>query len=353
MATNKPTVSVLTTRYYGVWDIFFLRVDKIVQDDLFAVEAQPTCYMCGNTGEMLYNGLEDYLFGAPGKWSFKKCSNSDCGHIWLDPAPTRDTISKAYQNYYTHGQPNSVQYTLLARMIRSILHPVSIRLLRMRSERKKYKYMFLGQVPAGRLLEVGCGNGKRLVRMRALGWEVMGQEVDALAAKHASNNCKINVHLGPLETLPSNIEKFDAVIMSHVIEHVHDPVALLLTCHRFLKENGLLVIMTPNAASYGHRKFGKLWRGLEPPRHLHLFTCNTLAQIVNSAGFKRQNCRTIAVGANGIGQGSHLPIRKTASGFRIFTVRDVLRGIWFQVTSTLILSKTKDSGEECVLKAYK
>lgn len=324
-----------------------------VQNDLIVVESQPACYLCGHAGESLYNGLEDYLFGAPGKWSFKKCSNMDCGHIWLDPAPTRENIHKVYQNYYTHGQPSSVQYTLAARIIRSILHPVSIRLLRMRNERNRYKYMYLDRMLAGRLLEVGCGNGKRLVRFRDLGWEVMGQEVDDLAATHVRKTHKIDVHLGSLQTLPQDIEKFDVVIMSHVIEHVHDPISLLITCHHLLKENGVLVVMTPNAASYGHRKFGKFWRGLEPPRHLHLFTCKTLVQVVNSAGFIRQTCWTVAVGANGIGQGSQLPALRTASGSRIFTVRDVLRGIWFQIAAMLILRKAKDSGEECVLMAYK
>ncbi len=324
-----------------------------MQEDLIAVEAQPTCCLCGHAGEWLYDGLDDDLFGAPGKWSFKRCLNTVCGHIWLDPAPARDDISKAYQNYYTHGQSSGVQYTWLARIVRSILHPVSIRLLRMRNERHQYKYMYLDQMPAGRLLEVGCGNGKRLARLRDLGWEVMGQEVDVLAAKHVSEKYKIDVHLGPLQTLPSNFEKFDVVIMSHVIEHVYDPVALMTACHHLLKKNGLLVLMTPNTDSYGHRKFGKLWRGLEPPRHLHLFTCKTLVQIVKSAGFKRQNCWTVAVGANGIGQGSKKPAKRTACGSRVFTVRDVLRGIWFQIAATLILKKAKDSGEECVLTAIK
>ena len=174
----------------------------MVQDDQILVESHPTCYMCGDVGETLYSGLKDYLFGAPGKWTFKKCANSNCRHIWLDPAPTPDTISSVYQNYYTHGQSSSEQYTMLARIVRLILYPVSIRLLRMRDERKKYKNMFLDKVPAGRLLEVGCGNGKRLVRLRALGWEVMGQEVDELAAKHVIEHCNIQVHLGSLETLP-------------------------------------------------------------------------------------------------------------------------------------------------------
>lgn len=67
--------------------------------------------------------------------------------------------------------------------------------------------------------------------------------------------------------------EFDVVILSHVIEHLHDPVALLKMCHLLLEKNGLLVLLTPNVASYGHRKFGAGWCGLESPRHIHLFTC--------------------------------------------------------------------------------
>jgi hypothetical protein len=59
----------------------------------------PECSLCGTRGEPLYAGLTDRLFGAPGEWNLKCCSNSGCGLIWLDPMPLEDDIGKAYENY--------------------------------------------------------------------------------------------------------------------------------------------------------------------------------------------------------------------------------------------------------------
>ena len=328
------------------------KADKnIIQPNSIGVQTQPTCYLCGEHGKTLYSNLIDYLFGAPGKWTLKQCSNANCDLIWLDPMPTLEQIGKAYQNYYTHTQSSNTRQSHPTRIIRTILNKISIVSLGLRVERRRYKCMYLDHLPAGRLLEVGCGNGKRLARMRALGWEVTGQEIDTVASEHVRQK-GINVHVGSLETMDAS-EKYDAVIMSHVIEHVHDPIALLTTCHRMLKKDGLLVLLTPNAASYGHRKFGATWRGLEPPRHLHLFTCETLIQISQKAGFKHRHCRTTPVSAFTIGQSS-LPSTETAkSEGQLMTTRDVLRGFWFQLTASSTFLTDKASGEECVLIATK
>lgn len=70
--------------------------------------------------------------------------------------------------------------------------------------------------------------------------------------------------------------------MSHVIEHVPAPVELLAECHRILKRGGVLVALTPNARSQVHEHYG---RGLEPPRHLQIFTRNSLANIAGRVGY--------------------------------------------------------------------
>ncbi|SFE72989.1 bifunctional 2-polyprenyl-6-hydroxyphenol methylase/3-demethylubiquinol 3-O-methyltransferase UbiG [Nitrosomonas sp. Nm166] len=327
--------------------------NKIAQPDQIGVEAKSVCYLCGKHGILFYRNLVDCLFGAPGKWTFRKCSDPECGLIWLDPRPTLAEIGKAYRTYYTHGQANNAQQTRPARIARTILHTMSIFLLGLRAERRRYKCMYLDQIPSGRLLEVGCGSGKRLVRLQALGWDVTGQEIDPVAAEHVRKVKGIDVHVGPLETMEV-AEKYDAVIMSHVIEHVHDPIALLATCrNHMLKENGLLVLLTPNAESYGHHKFGATWRGLEPPRHLHLFTCKTLIQISQKAGFHRQHCWTTPVGADGIGQSSSLSAETIKQGHLLITTCDVLRGFWFQIAASLVFLTDKNSGEECVLMATK
>lgn len=325
---------------------------RIVQFDQIGTETQSVCYLCGKQGVLFYRNLVDCLFGAPGEWTFRKCPDPDCALIWLDPRPTPTDVGKVYRNYYTHGQTNNTQQTRPARIIRAILHKMSIIMLGLRAERRRYKCMYLDKIPPGRLLEVGCGNGKRLARLKALGWDVTGQEIDPVAAGYVRKVRDIDVHVGLLETMEA-AEKYDVVIMSHVIEHAHDPIALLVACNRALKENGLLVLLTPNAASYGHHRFGAAWRGLEPPRHLHLFTCTTLLQISQKAGFNRQSCWTTPVGADGIGQGS-LPLEQATQGeHRLITIRDTLRGFRFQLAASLIFRKDKNSGEECVLIATK
>lgn len=324
-----------------------------VQSDQIGTETKPVCYLCGKQGELFYRNLVDYLFGSPGDWSFRKCSDPECGLIWLDPRPTLSEIGKAYQSYYTHGRSSDVQQTRSAGIVRAILHTISISILGLRVERRRYKCMYLDKMPPGRLLEVGCGNGKRLARLQTLGWEVTGQEIDPIASEYVRKARGIDVHTGPLETMEIAV-KYDVVIMSHVIEHVHDPVALLTACNRVLEKNGLLVLLTPNAASYGHRKFGATWRGLEPPRHLHLFTSKTLVQISQQAGFSHQRCWTTPVGADGIGQNSLLSEKVTTKdGQRLVTIRDILRGFLFQIAASWVFRTDKNSGEECVLMVTK
>ena len=323
-----------------------------MQPDRIGTETSSACYMCSKEGEILYRNLVDRVFGAPGEWTFKKCTDADCGLVWLDPRPKINEIGKAYQNYYTHGHTNHAQQTRLAKTVRSFLHALSISLLGLRSKRRRYKCMYLNKITPGRLLEVGCGNGKRLARMRDLGWDVTGQEIDPVASEYVREEKGISVHLGPLETMDTPGE-VDVVILSHVIEHVQYPVALLRMCHRLLKKNGLLVLLTPNVLSYGHRRFGADWRGLESPRHIHLFTCKTLVRLAQKSGFSNPNSWTTPIGAYGIGQSSLPSAKTTKSGCQCITTRDVLRGFWFQFAAHLVFQFDKNSGEECVLMATK
>jgi hypothetical protein len=55
-----------------------------------------------------------------------------------------------------------------------------------------------------------------------------------------------------------------------------------------------LVIFTPNANSLGHQLFGSSWRGLEPPRHLHIFTPGSMRRILTEAGLPNCSIQTVA-----------------------------------------------------------
>ena len=57
--------------------------------------------------------------------------------------------------------------------------------------------------------------------------------------------------------------------------------------YRVLKPGGKLVMLTPNLESLGHKLFNDFWLGLDPPRHLFLFTEKTLLDLTKRSGFKR------------------------------------------------------------------
>ena len=171
------------------------------------------------------------------------------------------------------------------------------RLTGMHTHREEHHWLTLKDAAPGRLLDVGCGNGRFLAKMRAAGWQVEGTDFDPAAVKHVREQLGVPAHCGDLESAGFPAGSFDVVVLQHVIEHVETPVDLLRECLRILKPGGQLLLITPNVESWGHRRFGPFWRGLEPPRHLCLYSKQTLAELARRAGFQVRRAFTSAAGA--------------------------------------------------------
>jgi hypothetical protein len=60
-----------------------------------------------------------------------------------------------------------------------------------------------------------------------------------------------------------------------------------------------------NAESFTHRKFGKNWRGLEPSRHLHVFSRNNLQTVLHRHNFCHVSVQTNAANARGLFEESY------------------------------------------------
>jgi SAM-dependent methyltransferase len=233
--------------------------------------------------------------------------------------PLEEDLGKAYRSYYTHHEVPESLYSVPRRVYHRIkrgylcgrygynrgstsrwtrILGLVIYLNPIRRANFDASVFYLQAKPNGQLLEIGCGSGETLKLMQDFGWLVEGVDFDP-AAIEVAKKTGLNVRYGTLLEQEYPASSLDAVVMSHVIEHVPDPVGLLRECHRLLKPGGKLVVITPNAASWGHRLYGADWRGLEPPRHLHIFTCSSLATVSARAGFVGAQCRT-TVRANGV-----------------------------------------------------
>jgi SAM-dependent methyltransferase len=264
------------------------------------LEAVPACPVCGGTSRRSWrDGLVDSVFAcAPGTWSLVRCL--DCEAVWLDPRPTASSILRAYARYYTHAPAEAEGER--SRAVKTALHQGYLRarwgyaldpawpLARYLISARRRAALDLSvrhlARPEGRarLLDVGCGNGAFLSRMRDLGWEVHGVEPDRTAAA-AAEGLGIDVVVGTLADASWPDASFDAVTLASVIEHVHAPSAMLSQSLRLLAPGGSLHIVTPNTDALGAERFGPHWRGLEAPRHLTLFNRSSLMRLLAASGF--------------------------------------------------------------------
>jgi SAM-dependent methyltransferase len=138
----------------------------------------------------------------------------------------------------------------------------------------------------GKLLDLGCGDGRFLVKA-ASHFDVMGVELSARAAAEATVRVPgAEIRIGPVTEAVVPAGVFDVVTQFGYIEHEWQPVAGLEVAFRALKPGGVLVIKTPNYASWNRSIMGENWCGIHIPAHCNYFTPATLGQMIRLAGFE-------------------------------------------------------------------
>lgn len=332
---------------------------------------QPLCSLCGRTGELCHPELQDRHFDAPGTWAQLQCPS--CQLIWLSPRPTPDDLVQLYANYYTHAQPEEESL-----FVRAILRGIPAatqdygdmvsdfwerNLGRWLScfgplrEMGRRGTMGLAGSSRGALLDFGCGDGAYLRHMRSLGWKVAGVEQDPRAARVARKTLKTElIHLELPDARTARPEGYDVITLSHVIEHLLDPVETLAECATCLRPGGMLVVATPNAASRAHRRFGRSWLHLDPPRHIHLFNASTLTEVARRAGFRVEKVESPSSSAHFVWQASMLiEQRGTLPGIRVedLSTWDVLESALFWMWEYTLTRFGVLCGEELLLTAVK
>lgn len=264
------------------------------------------CPLCGEKdSKLLHEGLTDILFFcAPGKWSLHQCQNCDAAYV--DPRPSPASMHLAYRNYYTHepiSEISAEQRSIAQRITRSLgngyrnwrygtmLQPsttlgvVAAYLSPSLRRSIDVSYRYLPRVSFGkRVLDVGFGGGIFLEKALALGWDVSGVDPDPVSVKNA-NDRGLNARQGGIEAFADQVGSFDYITISHVIEHVYDPVATLRVAYKLLKPGGRLWLDTPNIDSFGYDHYGEHWLGVDSPRHLVIFGWETMRLALKMSGF--------------------------------------------------------------------
>jgi len=205
-----------------------------------------------------------------------QCKN--CGVYFLNPIPTVEQLKRAYDESY---------YGLGEKKFNPTVEKV-VDFFRQRTAKNFAKNLAVGS----KVLDIGCGNGSFLANLgKQKELELHGLELDGKSADRASMHSQINLHRGFLEwdTYPENY--FDAIIMTHVFEHLPNPKEIIEIIHRIAKKGAVLQIEIPNIASWQAQLFKSYWFHLDPPRHLNFFPSKVLQNELSKLGWSIENER--------------------------------------------------------------
>lgn len=218
---------------------------------------------------------EDYEYNVAVAKAFGMRSCNDCGSQFVWPRPTVEQLRQMYPDtYYAYEQDMSPFWAWLYR-------------LRCKGEAKRL--ISLSPNRPLRLFDIGTGDCRHFRAIGAYGdFKFSGVELNADMAS-AANKAGFDVSSGSFEEFnPGGRENsVDVLNMNHVIEHVIDPYATLEKIHTLLDDNGVFYGRTPKLPSLGLKLFGRYWGGYHFPRHLHLFSRESLELLLRNSGFSQ------------------------------------------------------------------
>ena len=248
-----------------------------------------TCQICGNQDHNTPWRLTELLFQTGESFDYFQCSVCGCLQIKTVPASLAD--------YYPQKYFAFKRYDKLARpSLRGIFDRARVRhalgqknLLGAISQvfAKPLDYVewarLAGMTTQSRVLDVGCGGGRILLRMRLGGFEFC-QGVDPFIPETLRYRNGVVVHKASLDDLKKRGERFDFIMLHHSLEHMPDQQQAMHGVVELLAEQGAVLIRVPVASSYAWEHYREHWVSLDPPRHLYLHTHESMCTLAGQVG---------------------------------------------------------------------
>ncbi|MDD3302625.1 MAG: class I SAM-dependent methyltransferase [Candidatus Gracilibacteria bacterium] len=230
------------------------------------------CFICG--GKFLfYMSGKDYNSNVTNKeFTIKKCSS--CGVELLSPIPTYNEIVSYYPvNYYSYNIKSRKKGIFDKAIDLGFKNKLFGKFL----DRRKMGIPFI--IKGKYFLDIGCGDGAILDLLQKQGWNVYGFEIGdkKVAGNIYYDTNFVDVDYGDI--------KFDFIRISHVFEHLTNPIEFLEKLKLISNSNTIIDITLPNTKSFDAYVFGKYWSNRDVPRHIINYNIDNFELLIKKYGF--------------------------------------------------------------------
>ncbi len=246
------------------------------------LERVGACPACDGEDLSDAGSVRDNLFGIPVPWRLSRCAG--CGLVFVNPRPTQDDLGRAYEELFpsegtepTAAIPGSSPRRGRApRMVMSGWHYAT--------GVSNFEARFIPEGHGRRVLDIGCGTGGLGATLVRRGYRVSGIEINR-TQWDAARSAGVTIVGRTLEELDSEEHRFDAVVLSHVIEHLPRPAEAMTRVRRLLEPGGRLYVSCPNHGGWQRKAYGEWWHNWHLPFHLSHFEPRSLRVLLERSGF--------------------------------------------------------------------
>jgi SAM-dependent methyltransferase len=203
-----------------------------------------------------------------------------CGHLFFAPLPSEQALDIFYKYEYAGAAQN--YYTVEKNYAPEKNAPLVALIKRVMREHVR------ADISGLRIHDVGCAFGGLVHALRAEGFDATGSDLNCDAISVGQDRGNAHLFAGPVaEYIRQCGRRYHAFWLSHVLEHLPDPMFLLKRLHGSLEQDGVLVIHIPSGLFAPSRRDSMQrngWFGY--PMHPHMFTPRSICKALEASGFR-------------------------------------------------------------------